>query len=311
MSRSPARLGLVALATGAVLLLLPGSMLAAEPSRNDSVVFKANADVTVPAGTQRDVVIAIDGDAAVGGQVGTLVVVDGTATLTGAHVDTLIVAGGSADVDATSVVQTVRTFDSVYHAAPGATVGSHDTFQPELFAAALAPLAIALWLGFALAYLVAGLVVAAIGGRQLRQAGASLTGEPAAVLLAAVGLLVGLPVLFGLLMITVVGIPVGLAGLLVVLPMLWFVGSVAVAVRIGDWVLFQLRGRTEASHPLVAATIGLVVIGIVSVIPVVGFLVGLAGAGAAFLVAWRAAFAGGAPRTTSTAAGRCRSCLSG
>ena len=59
MSRSPARLGLVALATGAVLLLLPGSMLAAEPSRNDSVVFQANADVTVPAGTQRDVVIAM------------------------------------------------------------------------------------------------------------------------------------------------------------------------------------------------------------------------------------------------------------
>ena len=126
-----------------------------------------------------------------------------------------------------------------------------------------------------------------------------MTGEPAAVLLPAVGLLVGLPVLSGLLMITVVGIPVGLAGLLVVLPMLWFVGSVAVAVRIGDWVLFQLRGRTEASHPLVAATMGLVVIGIVSVIPVVGFLVGLAGAGAASLVAWRAAFAG-RPRTTST-----------
>ena len=160
--------------------------------------------------------------------------------LTGAHVDTLIVAGGSADVDATSVVQTVRTFDSVYHAAPGATVGSHDTFQPELFAAALAPLAIALWLGFALAYLVAGLAVAAIGGPALRQAGASLTGEPAAVLLAAVGLLVGLPVLFGLLMITVVGIPVGLAGLLVVLPMLWF-REMDCRGRgpYGNWVLFQ------------------------------------------------------------------------
>lgn len=116
---------------------------------------------------------------------------------------------------------------------------------------------------------------------------------------AALALLVGLPLLTVALMVSVVGIPTGVALLLVVTPLIWFVGSVAVAVRIGDWTLLRLRGRTEASHPLVAAAIGLVVIGVLSIIPFVGFVIGLAGAGAAFLVAWRAATAWSTPGSTT------------
>jgi len=299
MIRRSLRAGLVAVATSAVLLSMPPPAFGADPARDDSFVFQANADIRVPAGTQRDAVIAIRGDADVAGDVGTLVVIDGTATLTGARVETLIVTGGAADIDAASVVGTVRTLDATYRPADGATVGSFESIQPAVVAAAVAPLAAALWLGFALAYFVAGLVVAAIGGRQLRQAGATLTTEPVTVGIAALALLVAVPVLMVALMASVVGIPTGFALLFVLTPLIWFVGSVAVAVRIGDWTLLQLRGRVEASHPLVAAAIGLVVIGLVSVIPVVGFLVGLAGAGAAFLVAWRAAFARSSSRTTT------------
>jgi len=299
MIRRSLRASSVALAIGLVLLSLPLPTLAAGPARDDSFVFQVNADLSIPAGTHRDTVIAIRGDAAVAGDVGTLIVIDGSATLTGAHVDTLIVTGGTADIDAASVVQTVRTLDSAYRPATGATVASFETIQPGVLAAALAPLAAALWLGFALAYFAAGMIVAAIGGRQLRQAGVALTREPLTVAIAALALLVGVPVLMVALMVSVIGIPSSLALLVVVVPLIWFVGSVAVAVRIGDWTLLQLRGRVEASHPLVAAAIGLVAIGLLSIIPFVGFLIGIAGAGAAFLVAWRAAFSGGDQRTAT------------
>jgi hypothetical protein len=299
MMRRTLKAGLVAVATGVALLSIPIPTLAADPAGDDSLVFQVNADLTIPAETQRDTVIAIRSDVTVAGDVGTVIVIDGSATLTGARVDTLIVTGGTADIDEASIVGTVRTLDATYRPATGAAVGSYDSIQPGVIAVALAPLAAALWLGFALAYLVAGLVVAAIGGRQLRQAGASLTAEPGTVAISALVLLIAVPVLMVALMVSVVGIPAGLALLFVVTPLIWFVGSVAVAVRIGDWTLLTLRGRVETSHPLVAALIGLVVIGVVSVIPFVGFLVGLAGAGAVFLVAWRAAFGGRAPRTAT------------
>lgn len=286
------RIVVIALTTAAAFLLLPAPALAQEVARDGSFVFQANADVTIPAGESRDAVIVLRGDALVMGEVDTLIVVDGTATLTGARVQALIVAGGTADIGAGSTVDQVRTLDSVYHAAPGAVVGSYETVQPAVIAAALAPLALAVWFGFAIAYLLAGLVVATIAGGQLRRVGAALTAEPVGVTLAALAVLIGLPLLMVALVTTIVGIPSGVMVALVVIPLLWFLGSLAVAVRIGDWVLLRLRGSTEASHPVGAAFIGLIVVGVLSLIPIIGFLIGLAGAGAALLVGWRAAFGG-------------------
>jgi hypothetical protein len=280
----------VALATVAVLFFVPASVAAADLPHDGSVVIQANADVTIPAGEHRDAVIVFGGDATIQGEVNTVVVFDGTATLTGARVETLVVAGGTADIGPGSTVDQVRTLDSVYHATPGVVVGSYESVEPAVIAAAIAPLAVAVWFGFVLTALLAGLVVAAIAGSQLRRAGESLTREPVTVGFAALGVLIGLPILVTLLAVSVVGIPAALAVALIAIPLVWFLGSVAVAVRIGDWVLLRLRGSVEASHPVVAALIGLLVVGVVTVIPLIGLLVGLAGAGAVLLVGWRAAF---------------------
>ena len=117
-----------------------------------------------------------------------------------------------------------------------------------------------------------------------------MTQEPGAVTLGAIGVLLGIPLVIGGLAVTIIGIPTALVVALMVLPLVWFVGSVAVAVRIGDWILLRVRGRVEAYHPLLAAFLGAIVVGVLSVIPIVGFVIGLAGAGAVLLVAWKAAF---------------------
>jgi hypothetical protein len=292
------------LATTAIAFVLampaPAPVLAESYSHDDSVVIQANADLTVPAGTHRDVVILFNADATVLGEVNTVVVIDGTATLSGARVETLVVAGGAVDIGAGSTVGEVRTVESTYLVDAGATVGSQSSIEPAVIAAGLAPVAIAVWIGVALAYVLTGLVVAAIAGRQLRRAGAAITGEPGSVALGALGVLFGIPLLIVILAVTIVGIPTALAVGLVALPLIWFVGSLAVAVRIGDWLLLKTRGRIEAHHPMVAAFLGMVVVGILSVIPLVGFVVALVGSGAVALVAWKAAFGDPGPTTTAS-----------
>jgi len=288
---------IAALAVALVLILsLAAPALAEEPATGSTtdrpVVLQANADLTVPADSSWDTVVLFAADVTVLGTVDTVVVVDGTATLTGAHVATLVVAGGAVDIGTGSVVGDVRTIDSTYHVATGASVGSQSALEPAAIAVSLAPLAIALWIGAALAYVLAGLVVAAIAGGQLRRAGATITRDPGVVTLGALGVLFGMPLLIALLAVTIVGIPTALAVAIVALPMVWFVGSLSVAVRIGDWILLQARGRVEAAHPVVAAFLGTLVVGVLSIIPLVGFLIGLAGAGAVSVVAWRAAFGG-------------------
>ena len=295
-------IGRVVAAVAVALVLtipIPASVLADSFPHDGSVVIQANVDVTVPEGAHRDAVIVFTADATILGEVNTVVVLDGTATLSGARVETLVVAGGTADIGIGTTVDQVRTIDSVSHVAPGAVVGSQMSVEPAMIAAGLAPVAIAIWIGFALAYVLAGLVVAAIAGGQLRRAGAAITRQPGSVTLGALGVLVGLPLVIVALALTVIGIPTAILVAIVVLPLVWFIGSVTVAVRVGDWLLLKLRGRVEAHHPVVAAFLGTIVVGILSVIPIVGFVIGLAGAGAVLVLAWTAAFED-APRSPTS-----------
>lgn len=269
---------------------LAGPVLAQEPGRDGAVIVNVRADAEVAAGEAREVVVVVDGDARIAGEAETVVVVDGSATLTGARVETLFVARGAASIDASSTVGTVRTLDATYEAESGATVGDVGTVDPGLIAAAIVPIAIATWIGIILATLLAGLVVAAIGGSQIRRAGWAITTEPGPVLVGAIVVLIGLPMLAVLAFVTVVGVSAGLAILFIVLPLLWFLGSVAVAVRIGDWILGQARGRPDGPHPVASAFVGLLIVGVLSIVPILGFLIGLLGAGAVALIAWRAAF---------------------
>ena len=295
MTRLTIGRALAAVAVALVLMLpIPAAVLADSDPPQDSVVIQANVDLTVPADAHRDAVVLFSADATILGDVETLVVFDGTATLSGARVETLVVAGGAVDIGPGSTVDEVRTIGSTYHAATDAVVGSQATIEPAVIAASFAPVAIAIWLGFALAYVLAGLVIAAIAGGQLRRAGAAITERPGPVVLGAVGVLIGLPLLITALAITVIGIPTALLVAIVILPLMWFVGSLTVAVRVGDWILLRTRGRVEAEHPLVAAFLGTVVVGFLSVIPLVGFVIATIGAGAVLVLAWTAAF-GGAP----------------
>src|ERR687897_212709 len=97
----------VLLAVVALALGLAGTVLAADEElpHTGRVVFVAGGDIEIGAGEQADAVIVINGDARISGTVNSLVVVDGTATATGATIEGAAIVNATLDLRAgTSVL---------------------------------------------------------------------------------------------------------------------------------------------------------------------------------------------------------------
>ena len=281
------------LATAAFLLGLGAPVaLAAEPRPNaESVLISVTGPVTVAAGDHLDTLVVIDGDARISGDVGTIVLVRGTATLSGATAGSLLVVDGHADLAAGTTVQgDVRTLDGTVTQAAGATVrGSVTTLDGDLAALGvlLIPAFILLAIGFGLVAVAIALLVAAFGARQVRSVEALIRREPGQVLLAGIVGSVVLPLSAIVLIATIVGAPIGLAVLFIVLPALAFLAWIVAAIWIGDWIVARFRGTVEPDRPYLAAALGVVVLAVAGVIPFVTAIATLFGFGALLLAAWR------------------------
>jgi hypothetical protein len=111
--------------------------------------------------------------------------------------------------------------------------------------------------------------------------------EPVTTLLAGLAGLFGIIIVGTVAIVTIVGIPLGLAILLGVLPLMLMVGYLVAAIWIGEWILRQSSQGRAPGRPYLAAIVGTLVMGVVSIIPVVGGLVSFMGFGAVVLLMWR------------------------
>ena len=217
------------------------------------VVIRGDA---VIAGTVHHRLVVIDGNADIAGRVdGGVTIVRGTITLEGgSHVNRVTIIRGTVNRQSGSVVD---------HGINRRGLGF---FRGAVFWL--------LWLGMTLAVVIGGLVFAAIGGRQLAAASAALTGKLAHSILGAVVIWIGLPALALLAVITVVGIPFGLA-LLLIVPLLWLLGYIVAGARLGV-ALLSLGGNPKpVDHPYVAVALGLIILQIVVLVPILGWAIGL------------------------------------
>jgi len=290
---------IVGIATGLLLLLglAASAVLAADPVTDDRTVLIAfEGDVTVPAGEQVAAVIVTRGSATIRGEVNAVVVLDGRAVLEGARVESVVAVNGTVSLDAASVVVgDVRTLSSTVDRAPGATVeGEVKGLETDLvtLGLVLAPAFFLFMLGLALATIVAGLALAALAARQVRDMERLISDEPGPVLLAGFLGLVLIPLAAVLAIVTIVGAPIGIALLVVVWPAAAYVGYLMAGIWIGDWLLARFRGSDPAGRPYAAAVVGLIVLMIVGLIPLVGAVASLFGFGALILHGWRAFRAG-------------------
>ena len=275
-------------------LLIPATASADDGKQEDNgLMMRITGDVTIARDQTVGAVVVIDGTATIDGTVtDSLVVINGTAIVNGTVQDDITVISGTLDLRSGAHVASVNLISSDLIRADGVTVaGAIDQRDGiEVPAGLLAALSIYVWVAMTLAVVVAGLAFAAIGGRQLNEASRLFTGEPSATLIGAVSFWVIAPLLAFAAILTLVGIPLGLAVLVFVLPVAWFLGFIVAGAALGKLILH--RGD-DTGRPFAAVTLGIVLLQLGVIIPIVGALVallaGVWGAGALAYMAYRAA----------------------
>jgi hypothetical protein len=257
------------------------------------VMVSVNGDVTLPAGEHADVVVVVQGTATIAGEANVVVVVDGAANLVGARVETVVGVRSPISLGpGTAVLGDVRTISSTVTRDPTATVSGairEATSDLAGFGFAVATGFLLLFLGFAIALIAGALLVAGLAARQVRAAEKLISDEPLATFVVGVVGLIVVPIIAVLAIVTVIGAPLGLAILLGLWPLAGCVGYVVTAIWVGDWVLHRSVGD-PSKRPYRAAMLGVLILVLLSAIPVLGFLTGIAsmfGFGAVLLLAWR------------------------
>ena len=295
---------LLATLIGLAFAAMPGFAFA-QDGEGDDVLIRINGDVRVASGETVGSVIVIDGDAVIEGTVTeSVVVISGNAVISGSVANEVTVISGDVDLRSGATVKNVTSIDGDVIRASGATVtGDIDERDRIAFPTAVAAVvSLLFWVALTIAVLVAGVIFALVGGRQLREAARMTTGDAVNTILGFVFVWFAIPAIALLAMITLIGLPLGLGLLIFLLPALWFLGYIVAGARLGSFLLARI-GQETGQRPVSATILGLALLQAIALLPFFGALVaiiaGAWGAGALAFLAFRAAggrgFAGGAP----------------
>ena len=287
---------LAALVAALALLLAPERALAQE--NRDDVYVRVNGTVDLTAGESVDTLVAVNSEAEVAGTVrDTLVIVNQTATVSGDVGRDAIVANGTLRLEPTARIGgDVVLINGQLDQADGAEIaGSVVERSGAAMGAELGRITAAVsfvaWLGMTLLLAVVALGWAALAGRQLSEIAGLLGARPGLAAVAAVIFWIAVPIVAVIAFFTVIGIPIGIALLLVALPLLWGLGYVVTGTRLGFFVADLRRATPDLDRPYLEAVLGVVILQLIGLIPIVGGIVvalaGLFGAGAIVVHAWR------------------------
>lgn len=275
----------VSLAFAALAFVLAGPAWAQGPDKDDPQVILTGR-VVIAEGESVDDVVIFNGPASVDGEVnGVLIVFNGDLDLSGRVTDDVVVFNGGASIADTATIGGDLVTRHAPDVAPGATIeGRTRRVEPREWATPFTVLTkLAVWLAVSVSALILGLLFLLIGPRAADatyDAARTRTGP-------SIGwgflLFFGLPIAAVLALVTLVGIPFGIA-LLLALALIYSIGYV-----ISAWVL----GRTvlrKAGRGL-AFLVGLLILRLIALVPVLGgitwFLGAVFGLGVLIVAAWR------------------------
>jgi hypothetical protein len=275
------------------LLLGAGSASAA----TDHVVITGGA--VVPAGQTAGDVVVLDGPVTIAGHaIGDVVSVSGPVRVTGRVDGDLIAVSDRAVLGPTARVGgDLRYGDERPVLARGARVGG--TISTEDWDDAANGWgwisALAWWLAVSISTLIVGALLVWLAPAALYAAERAVAERLGATIAWGVAIAIGVPLLAILALVTLVGIPFGVALLLAAIPVL------LVAYATTAWIVGRRLLRNRSTSPWVALLAGWAILRVLALIPVVGALVGLAativGIGALAVALWRARRSG-APTAT-------------
>jgi hypothetical protein len=296
------RAALAALLCALLALLLVAESASAAP---DHVVITGGA--TVPAGQTVGDVVVLDGTVRIAGHAtGNVVSVSGPVRLTGRIDGDLIAVSDRAVLGPTARVGgDLRYGDERPALAPGATVAGDVTKEDWADAAGGWGWVSMLgwWLAVSVSTLIVGLLLVWLARRALGAAERSVRERLGVTVAWGVAIAIGVPLLAVLALVTLVGIPFGVALLLAAIPVL------VVAYATSAWILGRRMLGERSASPWLALLAGWAVLRVLALIPIAGGLVGLVativGLGALTVAVWRARSPGApAVRSEAPAGGR-------
>ena len=255
--------------------------------RGDRVVI--TGPVSIDRGESVDDVVVIDGPVSVAGRVrGDLVVVSGRLAISGTVDGDVVAVAERATLAPGARIGGDLVYGDERPRVPGdATVEGDvkrvnfdDVADPAGFFGAAA-----LWIAVSVSALVLGLVLLWLAPRALEAAFAAASTSLGSTIGWGLLLFFGLPILAVIALVTLVGIPFGVALLLALLP-LYAIGYTTSAWLLGRRLVGPPRGR------VLAFLAGLAILRVLAIIPILGGIVWWAatvvGLGALIVATWRA-----------------------
>ncbi len=279
------------LVVSVLVALLPAAVFAQNGDDDGDLLLRINGPITVAPGETHETVVVISDDVTMDGTIDSmLLVIDGDAIVTGQVDGDITVIRGTLTLEPSARVDNVNIVDGTLVRADGAVIAGEFSQRSDFLNVwQLGLISAFVWLGMTLVVLAAGIVFAAVAGRQLTTAGDQIAHNPGPAVLAALVAWIAMPVLMVLAIFTLVGIPMGIGYFVFVLPVLWFTGYLVAGTQLGRLIM---RRRTAGQRPYLPAVLGLLILQSVSWIPwfgpMIAFVAGVVGSGALLLLAWQA-----------------------
>jgi cytoskeletal protein CcmA (bactofilin family) len=274
MRRASSLLVLVAIAALAVLAALPAAVSAAEISdREEDAIVVVSGDVSVPRGETVDGIYIASGDLRLAGRVdGDVVLFAGDATVSGRIDGDLVTFGGQARLLPRAYVGgDVRYGDERPIVSDDAIVRGDVVEEDWGDSADLLPFigAFVLWVGMSVSMAILGVLLLLIAPRAADALYARSRERVGPVIAIGVAIGICLPLAAAIALVTLVGIPLAFVIGLALLP-IGALAYVTAAYALGRRIVGEPRSR------LWAFLAGLAILRALALVPVLGFLFGLA-----------------------------------
>lgn len=247
---------------------------AATGDRTGQWAAGANDPITVGAGETLSTVIGLRNQVRIDGEVeDALLIIDGDAIINGTVSGQVVIISGTVTLGPDALVSDILLFRSEITQQPGAIVTGNIETRSNVFFLEWwnSPFfALAIWLILTLFLIAGGVIFVLAAGQQFTDFAFAVTHHILANIVTGLILWMALPVLGVLVMLTIIGIPLGLVIFGLVLPGIWWLGFTVVGARIGLLVLRIVNRRNAGNHAVVAALIGMLALQLTSLLPYVG-----------------------------------------
>jgi cytoskeletal protein CcmA (bactofilin family) len=255
-------------------LVLPAAVLAAQTETEDGdAIVVVSGDVTVPRGETVDGVFIVSGDLKLSGHVdGDVVLVSGDALVSGRIDGSLVTIGGQARLLPRAFVDGNVHYGDERPVVAGAAIVRGDVSKEDGFDSVdfLPFVSVFLfWLAVGISMAILGVLLLLIAPRAAEAVAARSRERIGPVIGIGFAVAIALPVAGAIAAITLVGLPLSFVILLALLP-LAALAYVASAYALGRRLVKEPKGR------IWAFLAGLAVLRVLALVPILGFVVGLA-----------------------------------